>query len=85
VLPVDWSTDDLQALAGQVQAVADDVVKLSQNAYGELAGIAGVPGAGEANFGREVSRFVSNYTPGSNLWYARLAATRCGRLLRCLS
>lgn len=65
-----------QSLAGPAFGFADDVVKLGQNAVGELGGIAGVPGAGEANFGREVARFVSNYTPGSNLWYARLAMER---------
>jgi hypothetical protein len=65
-----------QSLFGPAFGFADDLIRLGQNAAGELGGVAGVPGAGEANFGREVARFVSNYTPGSNLWYARLAMER---------
>jgi len=30
----------------------------------------------DANFGRDLARFVERYTPGSSLWYARLALDR---------
>ena len=31
---------------------------------------------GDTNFGREATRFAQRYTPGNNLWYARLVLER---------
>jgi len=33
-------------------------------------------GGEDVNWGREIARFMERWTPGSNLWYARLAADR---------
>lgn len=54
---------------GPGASLADDVVKLMQGA---------APAAYEedSNYGRELNRFIRNYTPGGNLWYARLAFER---------
>ena len=38
--------------------------------------ISAIADDGDANFGRDFARFVRRYTPGSSLWYARLAADR---------
>jgi hypothetical protein len=59
-----------QMLGGPTAGLVDDSVRL-------IGGnISGVAQDEKTNFGRELARFVRNYTPGSTLWYARLAADR---------
>ncbi|MEE4109527.1 MAG: hypothetical protein V2I24_09280 [Halieaceae bacterium] len=59
-----------QSVIGPAYSALDDVVRLAQN-----AAVTGATGDG-SNVGRELSRIVSNYTPGSNIWYARLVLER---------
>lgn len=62
----DW----FSTLVGPGAALADDVRLLTLGNIGEL-------GRDEnTNMGRELSRFLRSYTPGSSLWYSRLAVDR---------
>ena len=62
----DW----FSTLVGPGAALADDVRLLTLGNIGEL-------GRDEnTNMGRELTRFLRSYTPGSNLWYSRLAVDR---------
>jgi hypothetical protein len=54
-----------------VAGLADDLVGLT---VGNLP--AAFDPAKETHFGRELGRFVQRYTPGSTLWYSRLALDR---------
>jgi hypothetical protein len=59
-----------QSMIGPAYGALDDAVRLAQN-----AAVQGATGD-DSNVGRELARIVSNYTPGSNIWYARLALER---------
>lgn len=59
-----------QFFGGPVAQFANDVVALTGNNMQAAA-------AGQdTGMGRELARFVRSYTPGSNLWYSRLATDR---------
>ncbi|RIK92869.1 MAG: hypothetical protein DCC73_11365 [Proteobacteria bacterium] len=59
-----------QTLAGPVVALGDDIRKLM------LGNVMQLPGDDPTNFGRELANFLRRYTPGSSIWYARLAFNR---------
>jgi hypothetical protein len=61
------------SLGGPLTGFIDDVFKLTVGNVQEV--VAGETLA-EANAGREAVRFLERYTPGSSLWYARLALER---------
>lgn len=56
------------SMAGPVASLVDDTYKLAKGTTGAFDE--------DSNYGRELNRFIRNYTPGSNLWYARLAWER---------
>ncbi|ARS27609.1 hypothetical protein [Sphingomonas sp. KC8] len=57
-------------LAGPVASFVDDTRRLT------LGNALQLPGDEPTNFGRELTRFVGKYTPGSSIWYSRLAFQR---------
>lgn len=59
-----------QVFGGPGAGLLIDVVDLSGG------NIQAVAKDADANFGRDLARFVERYTPGSSLWYARLALDR---------
>lgn len=62
---------------GLSETVAGPVVGAVQDTLGLTVGNAMQFFAGEdTNFGRELVRFAQRYTPGSSIWYARLAIER---------
>lgn len=62
--------DAIFSFLGPVASLGSDALSLSLSNAGQAA-------RGEdTNFGREAVRFAKNYTPGSSLWYTRLATER---------
>lgn len=60
----------MATFGGPTAKFFDDVVGLTGwNLQGTLSGE-------DTNFGRQLARFVRSYTPGSSLWYSRLALDR---------
>lgn len=59
-----------ETLAGPVAGFGKDVVDLT------AGNVAQVLAGKDANVGRDLTRFLRLYTPGSSLWYARLAFDR---------
>jgi hypothetical protein len=60
----------MQMAGGPTAGLIDDAVKLTGG------NISGAVNDQKTNFGRELARFVRNYTPGSTLWFTRLAVDR---------
>ena len=60
----------LGQMAGPAFGLAVDALDLGPYNVGQVARDE------DANFGRDLARFVERYTPGSSLWYARLALDR---------
>ena len=59
-----------ETVAGPVVGFADDVRKLT------IGNLVQASQGEDTNIARETIRFVGRYTPGSSLWYARLAVER---------
>lgn len=55
---------------GPTAKFVDDAIGLTGH------NLQGIVADEDTNFGRELARFVRNYTPGSSLWYSRLAIDR---------
>lgn len=62
--------DVVLSTLGPVAALGSDVLSLVPGNLGELARDE------NTNFGREATRFLRSYTPGTSLWYARVALDR---------
>lgn len=58
------------AMAGPVAGLVDDMVKLIGGNLGALSD------GRDTNFGADLLKFASRYTPGSSIWYARLGLER---------
>jgi hypothetical protein len=61
------------SLGGPLTGFIDDTFKLT---VGNVQEVAQGETLTEANAGRELVRYLERYTPGSSLWYARLALER---------
>jgi hypothetical protein len=61
------------SLGGPMTSFIDDTMKLT---VGNVQELAQGETLGGANAGRELVRYLETYTPGSSLWYARLALER---------
>jgi hypothetical protein len=60
----------MATLGGPTTKFFDDLIGLTGwNLQGTLSGE-------DTNFGRQLAHFVRSYTPGSSLWYRRLAVDR---------
>ena len=59
-----------QTIAGPVVGLADDIRKLT------IGNVQQAAGGDDTNFASEFIRFAGRYTPGSSLWYTRLALER---------
>lgn len=62
------------SLIGPAAGLLDDSISLGQNLYGAAAGT--LLDGDRPNVQRELANMLRNYTPGGNLWYARLALER---------
>jgi hypothetical protein len=60
----------MSAVAGPTWGLAEDAYKLTLGNIGQAAADK------DTNFGRELARFVRSNTPGSSIWYGRLALDR---------
>ncbi|WP_395020999.1 hypothetical protein [Dongia sp.] len=60
----------MQMTGGPFGGLVDDVASLAGFNLGSVVRDE------NTNFGRDLARFVRNYTPGSTLWYSRLAVDR---------
>ena len=66
----EYQTGLAKSIAGPVVSLFSDIIKLTVGNAIQLA-------AGEkTNAGKEMADFVQNYTPGSSIWYLRLAFER---------